>query len=582
MAKEIAARQPCPGCRKLGRDTDGDNLAVYADGKFCQANCGYFERVKEEKVIKDLVKGTVEALTERGLSAETCTKYNVRTAIIKGDNYKIFPRYNNGRVCAQKLKSRTEKKIQYQVGEPTASKAMFGQQLFSPSKRIPIIVCEGEEDSLAMWQMTGLPAISINNGAQSAHKDFEANLEWLTGFKEVLIAFDMDEPGQEAFNKCSSMFEPGQVKRVNLPLKDANEMLLADRAEDVKKCLWHAEIVRPSTIVFPHEIREKILTKPLYGTDWPWKSMSRATYGMRLGEVYLLAAATSIGKTEFIREIITGLIDNECKVGLFSFEQQPEQTMQRFIGATLNKRIYLPGCDGWDDDKINAELDRLKDSIALYRPESGQVTIESILINIRFLTKAHKMTFFVIDNLKALASNPVIDGKRVAPHDYASHAMSQFVVLAKQLNVTIFVVNHLSADKISLQAYVSTSPKNPEKYLNMDAEDMQDYITKPGMSWERGRTPGIENIFGGGAIKDLTDAIIVLSRDRMSKDPEIHRTLKVTFLKTRIDSNYEGYSFDLKYNYETGRLVEDYSRELDNRKDVSANSHTADDKGVLS
>lgn len=598
MGTEIAPREQCPGCQALGRDTDKDNLAVYADGKYCQAGCGYVQTNKEHKKIEGLVAGQIMELKHRGLSEDTCQKYNIRCAKytgylsknVKVDNelVALFPTYKHGRVIRQKLKVVSDKKKQGLKGDNTQATALFGQQLFSPNKQIPIVVTEGEEDAAAIWQMTKalgkpLPAVSINNGANHAQKEIEANLEWLCGFKEVLFAFDMDGPGHDAFQACMSLFEPGQAKRVKMPLKDANEMLLAGRTDEMRACLWNAEIVKPNTIVFPHEIVEKVLQKPSYGISWPWKAMDKATYGMRRGEVYLLAAATSVGKTEFVREIITGLINNECKVGLFSFEQQPEQTMQRFIGALMNKRIYLPGCSGWDDEEISSHLNKLKDSIALYQPESGQISIESVLINIRFLAKAHKMAFFVIDNLKALATNPVIDGKRVAAHDYASHAMGQFVALAKQLNINIFVVNHLANDKISLQAYVSTSPKNHEEYMSRTAEDMQGYVNKPGLSWERGRTPGIENIWGSGAIKDLTDVIIVLSRDRVSKDSDIHRTTKVTFLKNRIDSNYEGFSFDLKYNYDTGRLTEDFGRDLDNRPDICNNADMEDKNlGVLS
>ena len=573
-------------------DVSRPNLAIHEDGKFCHA-CGYTEtnnyQKKKEPIVSDLIAGHITALEERGLNEDTCKKYNVRTASFTGnvgtirctdEPIKLFPLYEGGRVVRQKVKSRNDKHTQSQRGN-TKSTAMFGQHLFNPSERIPVIVTEGEEDAMAMWQMTNLPAVSVVQGAQSAHKDVAANLEWLNGFREVLLCFDNDEPGRKAFDACVSMFEPGKAKRVNLPLKDANDMLLADRGEEVKRCLWNAEIVRPATIVFPKDLREKVLTKPQYGRNYPWASMTKATYGMRLGEVTLIAGGTSMGKTEIIREIISQLLADEIKVGYFQFEQQPEQTVQRFISAALNKRIFLPGSVDWDDDKINAELDKIENSIALYQPESGQVSIESILINIRWLAKAHKMPFFVIDNLKALSTNPVIDGKRVAVHDYASHATSKLVMLAKELNIHIFIVNHLANDKISLQAYVSTSPKNKKAYESMTAEDTGDLVNKPGLTWQTGRMPDIDNIFGGGAIKDLVDFIIVIARNRTSKDETEHKTIRVKFLKTRMDSSYEGYEFKLVYNYDTGHLEEDFTQETNNRT-PETKYQDVNDMGVLS
>lgn len=560
---EIKPREQCPSCAANGLDSAKDNLAIYADGKFCQS-CGYLEKATKAEAYSALIPSKILPLTDRGLSLTTCEKYKIGTTLYTGrlnneyvakEPVRVFPYCDKGKTVKQKVKSVLDKKKQAQKGN-TKHKALFGQNLFTPSDKIPIIVTEGEEDAASVYQMTGLPAVSVPNGAGNAFKDLSLHIEWLSGFKEVLIAFDNDEPGREAFNECVGLFEPGKAKKVTFPLKDANDMLLANRGEEVKKCLWNAEVIKPATIVFPHEVAARVLQKPTYGMPYPWPSMTKATYGMRRGEVILLAGPTSIGKTEIIMSIIRHLIANGVKVGNFSFEQRPEQTLQRMIGSELNKRLHIPNGDDWEDLKIQEEIDKLQDSIALYQPESGHISIENILINIRYLAKAHDMSFFVIDNLKAMAAHPVIDGKRVAAHDYASHCMSQLVVIAKQLNVTIFVVNHLAADKISKQAYVSTSPKDPEKYLNTTSEDMQKLISRPGMDWETGRIATIDNIFGGGAIKDLTDYIIVLARNRMSEDDQEHRTTIVKFLKTRLDSQYEGFTFKLLYNYETGRLEE--------------------------
>jgi len=560
---EIKKREQCPSCAADGLDSAKDNLSIYKDGKFCQS-CGYVEKTEKKEKCTPLVAGAAIPLLDRRLTLATCEKYNIRTTLYTGrlngedvvkEPLRIFPYYAAGQVVKQKLKSALDKKKQTQKGD-TSNRALFGQNLFTPSDKIPIVVTEGEEDAAAVWQMTGLPAVSIPNGAGNAAKDIGIHLEYLSSFREVLLAFDTDEKGLEAFTACVGLFEPGKAKKVNFPLKDANDMLLAGRAEEVKKCFWNAEVIKPATIVFPNEVRAKVLKQPMSGADYPWPSMTKATYGMRRGEVILLAAPTSTGKTEFVMSIIRWLISSGCKVGNFSFEQSPEQTLQRMIGAQLNQRLHVPGGDAWDEVKIQEELDKLQDFIALYQPESGHISIENVLINIRYLAKAHDMRFFVIDNLKAMAAHPIIDGKRVATHDYASHCMSLIVLIAKQLNVTILVVNHLSVDKISKQAYVSTSPKDPETYFGTTAEDMQKMISRPGMDWETGRMPTIDNIFGGGAIKDLTDYIIVLARNRMSDDDEEHRTTIVKFLKTRLDSQFEGFTFKLRYDYETGRLEE--------------------------
>src|SRR3990167_4916376 len=395
MKKEIAKREQCPGCAASGRDTDKDNLAIYADGKYCQAGCGYMEnnKVEHRTVNPNLIPGIVTPITERGLTEELCTKYNVRTSEYTGrlagstlnkEQVIILPIYEHGRVVKQKIRHRTIKKIMSQVGQ-TDSMRLFGQNCFNPSGSIPIIVTEGEFDAMSMYQMCGLPSVSITRGAQGAYRELSENIEWLSSFKEVLLCFDMDEAGVLAANECIPLFEPGKIKRINLPLKDANEMLLADRQSEIKKLIWNAETVRPKTIVFPNDIREQVLEKAKFGTPWPWEFMTKVTYGNRLGEVYMLAGDTGVGKTQIMYQVISHHIANGQKVGLIDLERQNVQTLQRVISGMLNKRIYLPDCDDFNVTEIAEKLDELQDSLALYRPESGKLSMESILINIRYL-----------------------------------------------------------------------------------------------------------------------------------------------------------------------------------------------------
>lgn len=574
-------REQCPDCVAIKGSTSRNNLTVYDNGWANCMACGYKRPPRDNKSSNKegvkmgmpLIAGYHTELKERGITLSTCQKYNVKTVMYTGylskdvkceeELVKIFAIYQDGRVVKQKIKAVEEKHKQGITGD-SKNLSLFGMNAFTPTKHMSVIVTEGEEDALAAFQMTGWPAVSVTRGADGAYKELVANLEWLAGFKDVKLCFDNDKPGREATSDCISIFEPGTVRNVTLPLKDANEMLLAGREEEFKKCVWNAEIIRPSTLVFAKDIRGKILTQPKFGTPFPWHSMTKATYGLRLGEIYLLAGPTSCGKTEFLRAIISQMISNECKVGVFSFEQQPEQTIQRFIGANLNRRLHIPG-EEWNEEDINRELDKIEEMLALYNTGSAAVNIESVLINIRFLYRCYGIKFFVVDNLKSLAKNPQIEGKRVPVHEYASHCVSELGALCKELNINIMVVNHLSEDKISLQAYVSSSPKNPEEYLGRTAEGMQGYINRPGMTWETGRVASIQNIFGGGAIKDLTDYILVIARNRMSEDPDEHRTMRVKFLKTRLDSNFEGYEFRLQYDYKTGQLNEIFDQEVSNR-----------------
>lgn len=554
MAIEMSKRQPCPACQENGLDTAGDNLAVYADGKYCQS-CGYKEKLapmeNKIKTMSALIPGTVVELRDRKLSLSTCEKYNVRTKSYTGKLgggdlvehlVTIFPLYVDGKVARQKIRSKSEKSIMAQRGNMECKK-LFGQQAFSPTKKLPVIVTEGEYDAMAAYQMSGLPAVSILNGAQGASKDILNNMEWLSGWREVLLCFDMDEPGRNAVTTCLNILEPGSTRNIILPEKDANEMLLEGRVDDFKKCLSAAEVIKPTTIVFPEEIIEDIVKPPAYGSNWPWKFMTKVTYGNRLGEVYMLAGDTSVGKTQITYEIVCQHLQNGCKVGLIDLERQTAQTMQRIIGCMHNQVLHVPSSEKYPEEMIRKEVAKMKESIALYRPESGKLTIESVLVNIRYLNKAYGMTFFVLDNLTALSVNM---GAGVKEHEYASMVTGQLVQIAKELNVTIFIINHLIKAPVQLNADITMG------------DDFVYKTNKEGLSWETGRMPEIGHIYGGGKVAKLPDYLIVCSRNRLSTDDVEKRTIHVKFLKTRFESSYEGHIFKLLFDPLHGKLNEVY------------------------
>ena len=542
---EIAPRSQCPE----SMDTGKNNLITYKDGKYCYA-CGYTDKIK--KNMSNLIAGSIVEIVSRGLFLRTCEHYNVRVKEYTGrimqlecnkELVTIYPIYKNGKVVKQKIRSQEDKSRQTQTGD-TGCYSLFGQHAFNPTKKLPVIVCEGEYDAMCAYQCTGLPSVSITRGVTGAHKELLENLEWLSQWREVLLCFDMDDPGRKAVDECISIFEPGTVKNISLPLKDINEMVLANRSEEVKKCIQTAETIKPSTIVFPIEILSSILHPPAYGTPWPWKFMTKVTYGNRLGEVYMLAGDTSVGKTQVIYEIVSQHIKNGCKVGLIDLERQNAQTMQRIVGNILNIPLHIPPENILDfpTEAIEREVEKLKDNLALYNPESGKLTVESILINIRYLAKAHKMTFFVLDNLTALSVN-IPHG--VKEHEFASMVTGQLVQIARELNVTIFIINHLIKSPVQLNADITMG------------DDYVYQTNKEGLTWESGRMPEIGQIYGGGKVAKLPDFLIVCARNRLSADVKEQRTIKVKFLKTRFESSHEGHIFKLMFDPITGKLNED-------------------------
>ena len=79
----------------------------------------------------------------------------------------------------------------------------------------------------------------------AAAKAIKRNIEFVEGFQEVVIPFDMDEPGQKAAEEVAEILTPGKACIAQLPLKDASDMLVANRIEDLTRAVWEAQPKRP-------------------------------------------------------------------------------------------------------------------------------------------------------------------------------------------------------------------------------------------------------------------------------------------------------------------------------------------------
>ncbi len=118
-----------------------------------------------------------------------------------------------------------------------------------------VVVTEGEIDALSVSQIQGnkWPVVSVPNGAQGAAKAVARNLDYLMGFEKVIFLFDNDDPGHKAAQECAALLPPGKAYIGSLPLKDANEMLVAGRGPEVVDAIWGAKAFRPDVLPVPME-----------------------------------------------------------------------------------------------------------------------------------------------------------------------------------------------------------------------------------------------------------------------------------------------------------------------------------------
>lgn len=466
---------------------------------------------------EDFLTGEVVELGSRKISEDTCQHFGYLKGRYNGKLVHIAPYFDeDGNLVAQHL--RTKGKEFPWVGQP--KKALpFGSQLWAKTGR-KIVVTEGEIDCMTMSQCQNnkWPVVSIGCGAGPQIKKYAAqHRDYFLGFEEVIVMFDMDEPGRKAAKEFAEVIGK-RAKIADLPLKDPSDMLVAGRAEDLINAMWKAKTYRPDGIVDLKSLREQVLRGVEQGIPWPWETLTKLTFGRRTGEIYCIGAGTGIGKTDFLTEIIVQTaVELEEPCGVFFLEQEPSETAMRLAGKLASRRFHIPD-SGWSRDELTETWDRLEQCKIFLYDSFGTCDYELIENRIRFLVHTEGVKHIFLDHLTALAAWQ--DDERKA----LELIMSSLGGLVKELDICLYLVSHLA--------------------------------TPDGKPHEEGGRVMIRHFKGSRAIGFWCHYMIGLERDQQLEDETQRHLTTVRILKDRYTGNATGQTFDLKYDQETGQLEE--------------------------
>ena len=508
---------PCDACGSSDANT------WYADGhQYCFSCKNYIHPDtplrRATKISGALISGgAFKDLSKRKLTKETCQKFGYKVATYKGKTVQVAEfRDQSKAIIAQHV--RTADKGFYWKGKKEQT-LLFGQHLWRDKGR-KLIVTEGEIDAMTVSQLQNhkWPVVSIKSGAASARKDFKDHIDWLECFDTVVIMFDNDEPGRKAAQECAMVLTPGKARIAELPLKDANDMLKAGRGEEVIQAIWEAKELRPDGIVTLPEIREQVLKPVEWGESWPWKILTHLTYGRRRGEVYTFGAGSGAGKTDIFTQIIAHILKhNNLPVAAFYMEQAVGETGKRVAGKMAGKLFHIPDAQ-WSKEELEHTFDTLEKGPPLYLYDSfGANDWEEIRLHIKYLAHACGVKDFFIDHLTALA-DPSNEKESL------EHLMKDVASLAQELQITIYIVSHLT-----------TPHGTPHE--------------------EGGRVHG-NQFKGSRTIMYWSDFMFGIERNQQAEDKDERSTATFRVLKDRYTGRSNGHFFTLTYNHDTGILEE--------------------------
>lgn len=321
---------------------------------------------------------------ERGLELRSIVQFQLGYEPSNGNMHEhlIIPYFDEDQICVGYKKY-------FFTNPQNISKCMFAKdskvQLYNINcinLEEPLIITEGELDTITAWQYGFTNVGSMPNGAQGLG-------DWVEVLKTVpqlIICSDNDRAGEEAANKIGDIVGLSKCIRATPRLKDLNEYakcgLSKEEVEKVFKTgvsMFEAPISNISSYV---EDSKNLLANPSISKGVPtgWNVLDFYIGGIRTGEVTVTSGMTGHGKTTFAEALITNICEDlpalivspeMSEVDILmklasSFHGRQVTTSEQIdqFAEAIGDRIQIAKVfDSWTERKKTSLIDRVFDLI---------------------------------------------------------------------------------------------------------------------------------------------------------------------------------------------------------------------------
>eukprot|EP01133_Synstelium_polycarpum_P014161 gene14161-16690_t len=412
---------------------------------------GYADNLEAHADVVKLLTGSQAG--ERGLTLDVCKLYKVGVttqAFFDNDKWVdhkciTFPWTTvdkKGGITVVRTKLRALANKALQRIEPKGGRWGFFGWHTVPADARDIVLTEGEYDAMAVHQATGMPTISLPNGATSLPVTL---LPLLERFERIFLWMDDDVPGQEGAAKFAEKLGIKRTYIVRTRLgsdaasgpKDANDALRA--GADLRAIIASASNVPHSHICDFSDVRSLIqseLQRPetVGGVPSKWlPGFNRTLRGHRKGELTIFSGPTGIGKTTLLSQLSLDFCTQGTRTLWGSFEikvaRLAKKMMSQYACVSLESNV--------------ADYDRLANEFAAlpmyFLRFFGSTQVDKVLDAMEYAVYVHDVEHIVLDNLQFMMSG---QGRGIEKFDNMDDSIEKLRLFATQKNVHITVVIH--------------------------------------------------------------------------------------------------------------------------------------------
>lgn len=432
----------------------------YEGNPYGDRPAGYKPAVRPKKTAEEIEAEIAEvrdeysvvALPERKLRMDALQYFGIKVGVSEEDGKTptthFYPYTSDGQLRGYKVRIIEGKRI-WSLGD-CGDVDLFGweQAIAAGGKRL--YVTEGELDAVSLYQALKEKAkgtqwadahpsvVSLPHGAGSAGKDLARLRSKVSrSFKEIVFVFDMDEAGQAAVVASMGVFP--EAVSATLPGKDFNQCVMDGRQQAaVNAVLFNAAKPKNSRLVHASDIREKAKEPPVFGVSWPWRHITEATRGIRLGETIYIGAGQKQGKSEVVNQVAAHLIrEHGWKVFLCKPEEANNKTFKMIAGKMVGKFFHDPKI-AFDEAAYDRGADLIGDNLFMLNLYQ-HVDFDTLKGDIKEAVNVHGVKAVFIDPITNFTN-----GMSAAEANTKLQEIAQeLAAMALDLDIVIFIFCHL-------------------------------------------------------------------------------------------------------------------------------------------
>jgi len=235
--------------------------------------------------------------------------------------------------------------------------------------------------------------------------------------------------------------------------------------------------------------------------------------GMEKGEITVIGALTSIGKSTIINNIVYNLIENtKFKVGVMYLESTKREVVRDLLSLDTGVNLRVKSRDSIDIEYLKHRFfdGLVKKNQFVYVDHQGSISTAEIFDKLNYLAKAEGCDVIVIDPIQA--------GVNSSDNGAIIQFMDTLLKFAKETDTCVIAVSHMKKPS-------EDDPHNVSEY----------------------------QLMGSSSINQIAFNTILISRDKMNEDPIKRSATRIQLVKCRRTGN-TGEAGWLRYDHETTHM----------------------------